>query len=99
MTMAKMTEWKKERLRKEFKELAHSLIPLIDEVMTRNQGVSSWEYLSEDDQNIIISQIHGAYLENYNFRKAIRDGFFDVDHAAKILAFIEWEESLGGWED
>jgi hypothetical protein len=32
-----------------FKELTDSLIPLIDDIIVRNKGVTSWEAISEED--------------------------------------------------
>jgi hypothetical protein len=92
----KLTEGKMEKMRARFQKLTKSLIPSIDDLMARNKEVTSWEELSEQDLMILDSQIIGAYFDNWNFEKAAKDGLISKEDAAKIKAFNEWNESLGG---
>ena len=79
-------------------ELIKSLIHLIDDLMARNKEVTSSKELSEEDLNILNSQIIGGYLNNCNFEKAAKDGLISKEDAAKIKAFTEWNDSLGGYD-
>jgi hypothetical protein len=80
-----------------FKALTDSLIPLIDDIMARNKGVSSWEHISEKDV-ATMQRIRGYYLDEFNFQKAAQNGLISKEHAAKIADFIEWDFSLGDYD-
>jgi hypothetical protein len=97
--MAKLTEFKKGKIRKQFKELSDSLMPLINDLMNRNKFVNSWEELSEEDLRMFDSEINGAYFHNYDFDKAASDGLISKEHAEKIRAFRGWNDSLGVYDD
>ena len=80
-----------------FKELTDSLIPLIDDIIVRNKGVTSWEAISEEDV-ATMQRIRGYYLDEFNFQKAAQNGLISKEHAAEIDDFIEWDFSLGGYD-
>ena len=84
--MGKLTEKKQQEMLAQVAEL----IPLIDDIMGRNQDVKSWEDLSERDLELLNSTVLGF--------DDIRLNVIEKEDSAKVRAFLVWNESLGGYD-
>ena len=89
------TDWKITQTKAAYKETTKRLIPLIDDFMERNKGITSWEDLSEDDLTLLDSNINGDYLSNIDMGEVARYDLISKEDINKIKAFKAWDESLG----
>lgn len=81
-----------------FIKVSKHYMPLMSDVMERNQSVTSWDQLSEEDLETV-NEIANRYLDECNYVKAYKDGVLSQDAYDLIQRFSDWNDSLGGYDD
>ncbi len=81
-----------------FTKVSKLYMPLMSDVMERNQFATSWEQLSEEDLETV-NGISNRYLDEYNYVEAYKDGVLSQEEYDLIQRFSDWNDYLGGYDE